>query len=331
GNEMLGKLERFYAKSGIERRYSVIPDYTMRDPEAFAFYGKNWELEPFPTTGRRMELFEQESVPLAARACRDAMQQAGVRPDEVTHLIVTTCTGFFAPGLDVMLLRELELSPSTQRLQIGFMGCYAGFNGMRQAHQIITAEPDAVVVQVCIELCSLHYQKDASLDSIVANCLFADGCAAAVWGRDERGGLATIEGTACAVDGDSLDEMSWHIGDHGFRMGLRVDVPKTIERELPEFVEDLLASHTTQRAEIDRWAVHPGGRAILEAAEAALGLEDESLAIPRSVLRDFGNMSSATIFFVLQREFEQAAPGERVVALGFGPGLTFEAALMEAK
>ena len=329
-NLMLGKLERFYAKSGIERRYSVIPDYAEEDPERFEFYGKNWRLEPFPTTAERMALFERHAVNLAAKASREAMRRAGARPDQITHLIVTTCTGFFAPGPDVMLARALELKPNVQRLQIGFMGCYAGFNGMRQAEALIASNRDAVVLQVCVELCSLHYQRDADLNSIVANCLFADGCAAAIWADaplvESKNALAKFERSACHVDGDSLDEMSWHIGDHGFRMGLSPEVPDTIKRGLPAFLHDLMAGEGLER--IDHWAVHPGGRAILEACEQALTLDERALDVSRSVLRDYGNMSSATIFFVLERMFERVEPGERVMALGFGPGLTLEGCVL---
>ena len=332
-NPMLAKLERFYQKSGIGRRYSVIPDYVKENPEDFEFYGRSWTLDPFPTTAERMALYERHSVPLAARAAREAMSKAGVGPGEVTHLIFTTCTGFFAPGPDVLLARHLELSPTVQRLQIGFMGCYAGFNGMRQAAAIVGANPEAVVLQVCLELCSLHYQREPDLNSIVANCLFADGCAAAIWAGEASGhqAQARLLGSCCAVDGDSLDEMSWHIGDHGFKMGLSADVPKTIERELPAFVDTLLGGEDLQQGEVSHWAIHPGGRAILEAAQSALGLSEEAIAIPRSVLHDYGNMSSATIFFVLERLLEVAKFGEQIVALGFGPGLTLEGACLQVE
>ena len=324
---MLQKLQRFYDKSGIERRYSVLEDYTKDDPEAFEFYGKNWNLDPFPTTAQRMQQYKRHAVPLAVRAGRQALKDAGVSPQEVTHLIMTTCTGFFAPGPDVLVAKHLELRSSVQRLQIGFMGCYAGFNGMRQAAAILAYDPKAVVLQVCVELCTLHYQRDADLDSIVANCLFADGCAAAVWGGPERaqGAIAHLVDFGSEVDDDSLDDMKWDIGDHGFRMGLSPQVPKTIERELRGFVQSLSAL-----GDVDLWAVHPGGRAILDAARDALELDESQLEVARGVLRDFGNMSSATIFFVLSRILSRATPDQRVMALGFGPGLTLEGALLRA-
>ena len=329
GHELLGKLERFYARSGIERRYSVIPDYMHEDPAEFTFFPKNWELEPFPTTADRMKVYRAESVAIAQRAGREALERAGVAPSEVTDVIFTSCTGFFAPGPDVLVAQALELPSSVRRMVIGFMGCYAGFNGMRQAQSIVEARPGAVVLQICLELCSLHYQRDADMNSIVANCLFADGCAAVVWGGAGRSGRARLVHTACDVSNETLDQMYWQIGDHGFRMGLSPDVPASISEALPAFVDRLIREAEFERDSITRWAPHPGGRAIIDASRDALGIEEGQVEASRSVLRDYGNMSSATILFVLDRLLEQSEPGERLAAFGFGPGLTLEGALYE--
>lgn len=331
-DSLIWKLDAIYDGSGIDARYSVLADYSRLDPQDFDFYPKRWSLEPFPTTAERMAVFEAESVGLAAGVCERALTDAGVAPDEVTHLIVCTCTGFMAPGPGILLSRRLDLRPDVGRTQIGFMGCYAGFSGMRLADSIVRGDPEAVVLQVSLELCSLHFQRDVDLETIVANCLFADGCAAAVYAGAERAGdaLAALRGVEAAVDGDSLNQMRWQIGDHGFRMGLSRKVPATLEAGLRGFVGRVTDRHALGVGDIARWALHPGGRRIVEAAVDALDLDETAADSAFDVLSRFGNMSSPTIFFVLERELAAAAPGDPMLALGFGPGLTMEAALLEA-
>jgi alpha-pyrone synthase len=290
----------------------------------------NWQLEPFPSTARRMEIYEKASVDLAEQAARGALAEAGIDPSEVTHLVICTCTGFFAPGPDILLARRLGLRPTVARSILGFMGCYAGFNGMRSADQIVRSQPRAVVLHVCVELCTLHFQKKASPDLLIANCLFSDGCAAAVYAAPGRGGkpLALVAGNHSHVEGDSLDQMTWHIGDTGFEMRLSVQVPRTLGRQAAPFVEALLDRASLARKDVASWAVHPGGRKIVEALAAPLDLGEEDLAPSYGVLNDYGNMSSATIYFVLDRRLRDGGPAGPVVALGFGPGLTMEGAVL---
>ncbi len=321
-------IERLYSSSGIERRHSVLTDYATNDPARFEFYPKDRALEPFPSTARRMEAYEREAPPLAESAARAALASSGFTAQEVTHLVFTTCTGFFAPGPDLLLIAGLGLRADVSRTQVGFMGCYAGFNAMKLAAAFVAADPGAVVLIVSVELCSLHFQKRLQPEFLVANSLFADGAAAAVFAAPgaRPGGLADLAATHGRMAPDSLDQMSWRIGDTGFEMSLDRRVPGTIRAHAPAFVSELSARAGLVRDEILRWAPHPGGRRIVSALSEALGLDDDATRSSRGVLADCGNMSSATIFFVLERELARGGTGP-LAALGFGPGLTMEGAL----
>jgi predicted naringenin-chalcone synthase len=308
-------------KSAIDSRATVLSDYLAEDAEALSFYPKNWRLDPFPTTRERMAVFERESVELGTAAAKRALAVAKIPPDRVTHVVFTTCTGAFAPGPDVILLDRLELSRDVERTVIGFMGCYAGFAAMRTADRIARAEPDAVILVVSVELCSLHFQRTLDTETMIANTLFADGAAASLWTCAPIGEtVAELSATRSRVPTGTLDRMSWRIGDHGFVMTLDGEVPAALEREAPAFARDLL-----QGSSADHYAVHPGGKKILDSVARALGGAD--LCVSREVLRDFGNMSSATIFFVLERLLAKSTG--RIAALGFGPGLTMEGAVLE--
>jgi predicted naringenin-chalcone synthase len=321
-------LTKIYASSGITTRHSVLADYGKTAPSDFSFYPDNWALEPFPTTAARMKTYEARSVDLAEQACRKALRESGARADEVTHLVFTTCTGLFAPGPDVLLLSRLGLGSHVQRSVLGFMGCYAGFNGLRMAGQIVSAEPEAVVLQVCVELCTLHFQKEPLPDFLVANSLFGDGAAAAVYARPGRfkKGLGDLLTTHSRVEADSLDHMSWRVGQTGFEMRLNREVPARLKASAPRFVEEL-SKKAGMKPEDSAWAIHPGGRKIVDEVQVALNLTDAQVRSSREVLNECGNMSSATILFVLDRELRRAASGG-VTALGFGPGLTMEGAVI---
>lgn len=318
--------------SGIDTRYCVIGDYVAASPEEFTFFPKSWRLDPFPSTAQRMRVYEREVVPLAADAARRALEASEVDPAGVTHLVISTCTGFFAPGPDVLLLSRLGLEQHVRRQVIGFMGCYAGINAIRAADQIVRADPRATVLHVSVEICSLHFQREPSIRNLVANTIFADGASAAVYRSEEQAegaGLATISGSGSLVKQDSLDSMRWDIGDHGFVMHLAVDVPDHLESGAGPFLRRLLERARIDPESIVGYAIHPGGKRIVEAVTRGLSLEPEASASALSVLREFGNMSSAAILFVIQRELDKVDRSGHVLAAGFGPGLTIEGVTLE--
>lgn len=324
-------LEQIVANSGVSRRFSPISDFSCTDPAEFTFFPKNWALAPTVSTARRMMMYEHVSTELAVHSARRALKQAGVDPQDVTHVIFVTCTGFFAPGPDILLVQRLGLRPTVCRTVIGFMGCYAAFNGLRMADQIVRAEPNAVVLQVHVELCSLHFQNETSLQNLISNCLFGDGSVAAVYARPGRyaGGLADVQTTHCVLGDDSLAKMSWRISDYGFSMYLDSDVPKRVHAETAGFAHALCDRAALNPREVSRWAVHPGGPKIVDAVCEAMDLGDENVLDARAVLNDFGNMSSATILFVLERMFRKGRSDDPIIMLGFGPGLTMEGAILQ--
>lgn len=328
------RIPLIYSLSGIERRFTCVRDYQHDRTEEFEFYPKNWTLDPTPSTGARNEKYKASVLPIAYEAAKTALTQSGVARDEITHVIAVTCTGFFAPGLDIHLVKELGLRPSAARIVIGFMGCYAAFNALRTAHAICQSQPNARVLIVCAELCSLHFQIKDALESVVVNSLFADGAAAMVVAarseEEARGKIAYVDG-ASVIDEESMGYMSWEVGDTGFLMGLSPKVPDVLARQLPGYIDQILSSNQIAREEIDFWAIHPGGRQIVERAQQSLALTDCEVADSFTVLREYGNMSAPTILFILKRIFDRRAKGEPLragVALAFGPGLTIEGCLL---
>lgn len=331
------RIPLIYERSGIDTRYSCVEDYG-RDAADFDFFPPSWSLSPAPSTGQRNQKYRDAVLPLAEDVARRALAQAGLGAHDITHVIAVTCTGFFAPGLDIELVKRLGLRPSVQRTVIGFMGCYAAFNALRVAHGFCSGDPNARVLVVCAELCTLHFQVEDTLESAVVNAIFSDGAAAAILSsrtEDEaRGHLAYVD-NHCLLDDDSMDQMTWEIGDTGFLMGLSPRVPDVISKNLPAYLGELLGRNDLSPGDLDFWAIHPGGRAIVEKAQEVMALPDDDVRDSLDVLREYGNMSSPTILFVLARFLAQheaqrrnGEPGLSAgVALAFGPGLTIEGAL----
>ncbi|MBT8397650.1 MAG: type III polyketide synthase, partial [Gemmatimonadetes bacterium] len=282
-----------------------------------------------PSTEMRMERFEADAPVLAMTAGRAALDDAGVGGEEITHLVTVSCTGFFAPGLDTTLVDLLGLKPTVERTHVGFMGCHGSLNGLRVASSFAGADPEARVLVSSVELCTLHMSYEWDPDTLVANSLFGDGAGAVVGAgegvpvRSEPWHL-TASGT-CRLP-DSADAMSWRIGDHGFRMTLSSRVPEIIEAHLRGWLVGWLEGHGLGLEDVETWAVHPGGPRILSSVGSALDLGPSENEVSRSVLAEFGNMSSATILFILDRLRRGNAP-RPCVALAFGPGLVAEAAL----
>ena len=282
-----------------------------------------------PATALRMQRYAEESLPLAGAAAARSLELAMVPPEAITHLITVSCTGFFAPGLDVGLVKRLGLLPTVARLHVGFMGCHGVLNAMQAARATVRADPAAVVLLCAVELCSLHFQYGADADTLVANALFADGAAAMV-GRASAGREVPwrLVSSGSYLLPDSADGMTWKIGDHGFEMTLSSRVPELICGHLRPWLEGWLARSGRRLEEIHSWAIHPGGPRILTSVAETLRLPETAIATSVEILARYGNMSSPTILFVLRRLQEE---GHRppCVILGFGPGLVAEAALLE--
>ena len=330
-------IDRLYRRSAIDFRQSVIPDYGL-EAEDFTFYPNNWQLDPEPTTGRRMEHFREHAPALASEAVHRCLADAGLERGDrkrISHLIVVTCTGFFAPGLDVMLVQELGLRPDVERLMVGFMGCHAALSATRMANAICRADPDALVLMVCVELCTLHFQRGVTMRNLVANSLFSDGAGAVLFSATPLAGHTPayeIGGCKMGLAPATTENMTWTIGDTGFQMVVDETIPLALRDVAPGFVERLLAACGLRRSEVDFWAVHPGGRRILEAVEASLAIPADAMRPSYDVLAAHGNMSSPTILFVLDRLRRASPParGQAGLALAFGPGVTVEGVVLRA-
>ncbi|KLE35802.1 type III polyketide synthase [Aurantiacibacter luteus] len=298
---------RMTERGGIDHRYSVLEpaDIAM---EAGSFYDA---ANPTGTAGR-MRRYAAEAPELALAAIDKLPDLAGI-----THIVVASCTGFMAPGLDQVIARRLGLSPSVERVSIGFMGCYAGITLLRTAGHIVRGNPAARVLAVSVELCSLHLQDGATLEQLLAMGQFADGAAAALV-TGSGPGLVLGEGLSAALE-DSGDLITWTIGETGFVMHLSGAVPGRLAEAL---ADERMAEKLRAGGEPDAWAVHPGGKSILDAVERGLHLPADALDTSRAVLREVGNMSSATVLFVIQRMMEQRP--RNGLALAFGPGLAME-------
>ena len=239
-----------------------------------------------------------------------------------------TCTGFNAPGIDIELIDRLGLPATTERVQVGFMGCHGAINGLRVADGLVAARPSSRVLMCCVELCSLHLQYGLDADSVVSNAIFADGASAMVLESGQAPiGLGTIQATGSCLVPESRDAMTWRIGDNGYAMTLSAQVPGLIEQELKGFLSEWLAKQGETIESIGGWAAHPGGARILSSVETALDLPEDALEVSRSVLSDHGNMSSATMLFILERFLARNQPKPWLM-LGFGPGLEIEVALI---
>lgn len=323
-------------ESGIERRYSCLPHYL--EPPTESRFAPGVSPERSPSTAERMAIYEQEAAPLgvqaATAALEDYAQLMGNSLDaaipRVTHLLVVSCTGFYAPGVDFMIAKRLGLQPTVERTLIGFMGCSAVFNALRAAHAIVRGDPDALVLVVSVELCSLHTQPNPQRDHLIGSSIFADGASACLVGvpgdKAQRGDHFRLECFHTRMKPDTEEEMAWQIGNHGFNLRLSPRVPEHLAEAAPAALATLFGT-----ARPSFWAIHPGGRSIVDRLAEIFALEDEEVTASRRVLAEIGNASSATILFVLaemrcrlrDRGYNQPCEG---VAMAFGPGLVLEMA-----
>ncbi|WP_020468299.1 type III polyketide synthase [Zavarzinella formosa] len=328
-------LPAMYGGTGIRHRHVCLGQQVVTD----LIEGTTISGSPFlpkagdqhgPTTHQRMQLYRREAPRLAVKATATALEAAGRLPKDITHLVTVSCTGFAAPGFDLELANELGISADVQRTHVGFMGCHGSLNGMRVANAFAGSDPDACVLMCSVELCSLHYHYGWEPQKIVANALFADGAAAFVGvpGRHHKGKHWELVANGSHVVHEAADAMSWHIGDHGFVMTLSKKIPEVIQQKLRGWMDKWLAKHGLTIPDVKHWAIHPGGPKILDGVVSALGLSQEATWASREVLGENGNMSSATVLFILDRMRQRGATGP-CVALGFGPGLNIEAALLQ--
>ena len=326
--EQVRLMSRIYQKTKVLTRGSVLLENDGVDgttKERLSFYGSE-----SPGTAERMQVFDAHAGGLALEAAAKALKDADISSGAITHLVTVSCTGFQSPGVDLFLMDKLELAPSVQRTHIGFMGCHGAMNGLRVAHAFAEMDPNAVVLLCAVELCSLHMAYGWHPEKVVANALFADGAAAVVASANPPPAHQSLvlRRSGSMVIPDSADLMHWEIGDHGFAMGLSPRVPETVGAALLPWLRDWLADQAIDLEAVTSWAIHPGGPRILSTCAEVLSLGPNLLLDSRAVLQEHGNMSSATILFILERLRRRSTAGP-CLALAFGPGLSTEVALFD--
>lgn len=324
------RLRAIFRASGIEYRHSVISDYGRTSK--FLFYPEDLT-SPFPTTRDRLEIFREHALPLSVRACEKLFNDSDhISRSEITHLIVVCCTGMYAPGLDIGLVKALGLSTAVDRTAINFMGCYAAFNALKIADAFCRADPDAKVLIVCTELCSIHFQREGTEDNLLSNALFGDGSAAVIVEAKTKSRLQLhIEGFHNELSTTGLTDMAWTIGDLGFEMKLSSYVPEIIRKGIVGLASSLMKKISRELTDVKHFVIHPGGKKILEVIEAELNIPREKNRSAYEVLRKHGNMSSPTILFVLAeqiKKFTADDKDENILSFAFGPGLTMESMVL---
>jgi len=319
-------LKFLYQHSGIHTRYSVLPDYS-RPASEWEFYPPTENLEPFPTLEHRMQVYRKHAGSLSLQAVYRCLEEASVPAESVTHLITVSCTGMSAPGLDLELVELLRLPPTIFRTSINFMGCYAALHALKLADALVRGSAGARVLIVCTELCTLHFQQQATLDNMLSSLLFADGSAAALVVGDDYGAKGLqLQHFYSEIIMEGKKEMTWDLSSTGFQMTLTGYVAGLIQADFGALVENALRSGGMKRESVSHWCIHPGGKKILEAIYKSLSFTNGHLDDSYAVLDQFGNMSSPTILFVLKRMMDKLDYSQPNCIFGaaFGPGLTME-------
>lgn len=320
------KLKFLYHQSSIEHRYSVIPDYS-RPVSDWKFYPHSENLEPFPSLEFRMSLYNKFAAPLSVDAIRNCIE-GHITSSEITHLITVSCTGMSAPGLDLQVMELMDLPKNIFRTSVNFMGCYAAIHAMKMADALCMSNVKAKVIIVCTELCTLHFQKEATRDNIASSLLFSDGSAAMLVASDNsysQKGLH-IDGFYSEVLIKGKKDMAWELSSSGFLMKLSGYIPELIEEDFEALVNRALQSGQLCKEDISCWCIHPGGKRILESINKSLSLHNGELTESANVLKKFGNMSSPTILFVLKSMIQKLdkSMDHKMFGAAFGPGLTME-------
>lgn len=316
------KLAFLYRHSEIEKRYSVIEDYSK--PRSEWQFLPSKEYAPFPLLDERMKLYNHYAPALSAKAVKECINGI-VEPSQITHLITVTCTGMSAPGLDLQLAESLGLASNVFRTSVNFMGCYAAVHALKLAKIICDTTANSNVVIVATELCTIHFQKEYTPDNAASSLLFADGSAAVLVSNCISNSQSlTLKNFYAEIAYKGKHDMAWELSSSGFLMTLSGYVPQLIEEDITVLVEKALQHNNLKREDISHWCVHPGGKKILEAIQKKLALEEDDLCYAKSVLKNYGNMSSPTILFVLKEMMNNATALKNVFAVAFGPGLTME-------
>lgn len=321
-------IKQLYQNSAIHTRHSVIADFSKERPE-WNFWGSEFP-QKVPGMSQRNELYKIEAPKLACEAAEKALNSWGGDPHAITHVISVSCTGMVAPGIEFDLMKRLNLKFSTQRLGINFMGCFGAFKGLSVARAFAKENPTHRILLVCTELCSLHFQVEQTSDNLLANTLFSDGAAAVIVGADPKPhetSLWDIYTMGSLGLDDTSDYMRWEASDQGFIMKLSSRVPVLLGRHIESFIRSLVDTHFSY-ADSD-WAIHPGGKSIIQAIEKALKLESSLTKASWDTLANYGNMSSATLLFVLNRLLELKSTKKWTVGVGFGPGLSVEGLVLK--
>ena len=329
------RLKKIYDQSGIDFRYSVLSDFdTSNNPEPSFF--KDAKNQPFPRTRKRLLIYEKWAANIGCKAAMNCFAQLGNDvASKITHIITVSCTGMHAPGIDIELVELLNLNRAAERTCINFMGCYGAINALKTADYICRADENAKILIVSVELCTLHFQKINTLDNWVSNSIFSDGAAAVLVEnankRLSKNRCLVLENFYTEFIPEAKNDMGWLIGDFGFEMKLSSKVSKHVKNHIRDICEKLMKKANLALNDIAEYAIHPGGRRILEAAEESLSISPESNHYSYETLRDFGNMSSATILFVLHKIMQQSGSknGSRILGAAFGPGLTVETMLLK--
>ena len=319
------KLKFFYNYSGIENRYSVLPDFDLTKNNRLMF-SESEDLEPFPTLEKRMEVFKNSAADLSCAAIVSCIQNK-IPKEKITHLITVSCTGMSAPGIDLQIIEKLKLSRETIRLSVNFMGCYAAVHGLKIADAFCKADKTANVMVVCTELCTIHFQKNITPDNITSSLLFGDGCAAVLVNSSEEKGI-NLENFYSQISSEGQKDMAWQLSGSGFLMTLSGYVPELINHDFEKICRNALSKSGKEIKDVTNWCIHPGGKKIIEAIEKSLNKKKEDFKYSYDILREFGNMSSPTILFVLEKIFNELKEADKdkslIFGAAFGPGLTTE-------
>ena len=323
------KLRFLYKQSCIDTRYSVVGDYSRTMPE-WKFYPHSENMEPFPSLEQRMIWYNRYAAPLSLDAIRHCLE-GKLKNQEITHLVTVSCTGMSAPGLDLQLAELMDLPRTVYRSSVNFMGCYAAIHALKMADSICYSDMNAKVLIVCTELCTLHFQREATVDNIASSLLFGDGSAAVLVVPDQfRTKGITIKSFYSEIIPKGKKDMSWELSSTGFLMTLSGYIPDLIEEDFEPLVSRALAKAGYSKDDIESWCIHPGGRKIVEVIQKSLQFAPEKLESSYEVLREYGNMSSPTLLFVLKNIMQhrnnvaREKENKNLFAAAFGPGLTME-------